>query len=272
MFPQITSTIEAQLHHLEKLQIQIKKALGKSPEGNLRISKSNGCFQYFHIKEPNCSKGEYIPRKKRNLARSLAQKDYDSKLLPLIDSEIKLLQHYLQKSREEQMYNLYPQLHPARKNLTTPFYIPDEEYVSSWLAAEYPRKAFSDDTAEHYTDTGLRVRSKSEVIIANKLSKLDIPFRYEASLEIKISRKGRTQVITYHPDFTCLNKRTRQEFVWEHFGMMDNPEYACKAVERERAYTAAGFIHGINFITTTETTSLPLNNLYVEQIAKKLLL
>ncbi|MFQ6929598.1 MAG: hypothetical protein ACLRR3_00115 [Eubacterium sp.] len=30
---------------------------------------------------------------------------------------------------------------------------------------------------------------------------------------------------TVKPDFTVLNKRTRHEYVWEHFGMMDDSIY-----------------------------------------------
>ena len=30
-------------------------------------------------------------------------------------------------------------------------------------------------------------------------------------------------------DFICLNLRTRQEFIWEHFGMMNDAEYASSA-------------------------------------------
>lgn len=269
---QIASVLESQLEFLTDLLETKQKALKKSPVGSLRISKSNNCSQYFHIKESEVGKGEYIPRKKRNLARTLAQKDYDSKILPLVENEIKLIQHFLSKSHETKLFSLYQQLHPARKILTNPVFLPDEEFVTNWLAATYPKKPFSEGMPEHYTDSGLRVRSKSEVIIANKLSKLDIPFRYEAPVELTVNRKSEFRTVTFHPDFTCLNKRTRQVFIWEHFGMMDKSDYAKDAVEKERLYAAAGYIHGLNFIATTETTDLPLNSKYVEQIARKLLL
>ena len=38
------------------------------------------------------------------------------------------------------------------------------------------------------------------------------------------------------PDFVLLNKRTRQEFYFEHFGMMDNPEYSSKAIHKIEMY------------------------------------
>ena len=42
-----------------------------------------------------------------------------------------------------------------------------------------------------------------------------------------------------HPDFYCLNLRTRQEFAWEHFGMMDDPDYASTTAEKLRLYALA---------------------------------
>lgn len=272
MIKQINDAVKIQLESLQALLEQKKKALGKYPAGSLRISKSNGCPQYFLIQEGEAGKGTYLPRKKRNLAKSLAQKDYDTTLIPLIESEIKLLQHFLQKSTESQIFNLYPQLHPARKALANPIYLPDEEFAFLWQSSKYQKKSFSEVAPEHFTDCGLQVRSKSEVIIANKLTALKVPFRYEASLQLKATRNRKAQTITLHPDFTCLNKRTRQEFIWEHFGMMDDPHYANNAVEKERFYSAAGYIPGVNFIATTETIEHPLNAPYVEQIIKTLLL
>ena len=68
-----------------------------------------------------------------------------------------------------------------------------------------------------------RVRSKSEVIIADTLARHGVPYRYEYPLKLKSGRDGAFRTI--HPDFLCLNVRTRAEFYWEHFGLMDDPDY-----------------------------------------------
>ena len=65
----------------------------------------------------------------------------------------------------------------------------DAEYVTKWLAVEYRHKAFNPDTPPLFTENGERVRSKSEVIIAETLRGNGVPYRYE------------------------------------HFGKMDDPEY-----------------------------------------------
>ena len=117
------------------------------------------------------------------------------------------------------------------------------------------------DCAEYYTDNGERVRSKSEIIIANKLYRYNIPYRYEYPLQLQ------SDIIT-HPDFTCLNVKTRQEYIWEHFGIMDNAEYACNAIKKISDYANSGYILGRNFIATFETANTPINANCIDSLIK----
>lgn len=195
----------------------------------------------------------------------------------------------------EDIIAVHTNLTEAKRRFVTPLLLTDEEFAAQWQAKPYSGKFFAKDTPEHFTNSGLRVRSKSEVIIAECLARHNIPFRYEAPLELIIGDTSsitaetptnnirrrtlnqdadlmQSKAVTFYPDFTCLNKRTRQEFIWEHFGMMDNPNYARNAIEKQRSYAAAGYIPGINFIATTETTDLPLNIPYIEQMTKSLLM
>lgn len=91
-----------------------------------------------------------------------------------------------------------------------------------------------------------------------------IPFRYEPRLKLK--------AYTVHPDFMCLNVRTRTEFVWEHFGMMDDTEYAAKNVLKLHAYQADGWIPGRNLIITMETKKSHIDAISIQQIIEAYLL
>ena len=149
----------------------------------------------------------------------------------------------------------------SRKQIVTPVYVSDEEFIADWKSLEYTSLGFSPDYAEYYTDKGERVRSKSEIIIANKLYRYNIPYRYECPLQLQ------SGVIT-HPDFTCLNVSTRQEYIWEHFGIMDNAEYACNAIRKINDYANSGYILGKNFIATFETSNTPINANYIDDIIR----
>ena len=104
-----------------------------------------------------------------------------------------------------------------------------------------------------YTECGIRVRSKSELLIANMLEQKGIPYRYEFPLYLKKTGNVR-------PDFLCLNIRTRKEFIWEHFGMMDNIAYANKNISKVQNYEQNGFFPGKNFIMTFETSQCPISS------------
>ncbi len=94
-------------------------------------------------------------------------------------------------------------------------------------------------------------------MIAEALYNAGVPYRYEFPLHIK----GRG---TFHPDFLCLNKRTGREIIWEHFGLMDKPEYAANAMEKIALYAQNGYILGRNFIYTMESLAMPLNSRLVK--------
>ena len=90
------------------------------------------------------------------------------------------------------------------------------------------------------------------------LNNKGIPYHYEVPVKINSS-------ITFHPDFFCLNKRTRQEFYWEHCGKMDDPEYSGDLVRRLTLYAQKNIIPGKNLILTMETLKTPLNTKDVER-------
>ena len=127
---------------------------------------------------------------------------------------------------------------------------------------EYNGKDFYEDIPEFYTSAGERVRSKSEIIIADLLSKENIPYRYEYPLYLK----GLGKIF---PDFTTLNTRTRKEFIWEHLGMMDDPMYVENALQKISAYEQNGFFPGENLILTFESEKNPLNQKLLSLLLQK---
>ena len=68
------------------------------------------------------------------------------------------------------------------------------------------------------------------------------------------------------PDFTVLNTRTRKTFYWEHFGMIDDPEYLEKALKKVELYGKNDIIVGENLLITYETRNQPLLSSNVEVI------
>ena len=259
-----------ELHNLLILKLKTQK---NTPDGHLRIEQKNGGrrIQFYHCTTHAGSRGAYIPGSQVALARDLAQKDYDRKLIKLLQRELSILDKFL-KNPDKKITELYSKLCEARQRLITPVTLTDEQYAAAWSSHKYEGKPFQPDATEYYTAQGERVRSKSEVIIADTLARLNIPYRYEYPFTLNGGgRSGGLNAhgaLTVYPDFLCLNLRTRKEFLWEHFGLMDDADYSKRAIQKLHTYAENGIFPGQNLIISTETAALPLNTRHLEQLIK----
>ena len=227
-----TPQLEERLKELILILKKLKTNQETPIPGRLRISKKGKYTEYYHIKDDSSANGKYIPKKNSATACQLAQKDYDAKILTLVKEEIAALETYLTIAPNIQAF--YKTMCPARQKLITPLTLSNEQYAAQWKITSYQGHPFAPDAPVYTTTQGERVRSKSEVLIANALAQHGVPYRYEYPL--KLQRYQTHDTTTFYPDFLCLNLRTRQEFLWEHFGLMDSPEYAQNSVSKLNLY------------------------------------
>lgn len=105
-----------------------------------------------------------------------------------------------------------------------------------WEAVTYKGLEFdAEDKTEFYTKRGERVRSKSEILIANTLNDNNIPYRYECPVEVDIGKK-------LYPDYVVHN-------MWKF-----------------NEYKKAGLVLGINLFVTYETSAMPLGTGEIERL------
>ena len=169
-----------------------------------------------------------------------------------ISNQLQAIQSFLQSYSQISVDDIYKQLPDKRKELVKPIVLTDEQYRKQWQETSYTGKGFTANDNEIFTEKGERVRSKSEKMIADKLYMMDIPYKYE--YPISLSPYG-----IIYPDFVVLNVKERKEVIIEHFGMMDNPEYAAGAVQKIDMYIKNGYIPGKNLIITFETSKKPFD-------------
>ena len=233
--------LEQQLR-IAKEQIEIL------PKGTLRCTSSNGSDQY-HIN------GEYISKKKRDYARKVAQREYDEKLVPLLEKVISKWEDLEFVYDNCVLENQFETMCNARKALVTPLIEPIEIKIERFMKEEYEPSTFGDDDkTELYTLQNERVRSKSELIIADELFRYGIPYRYEMPIELE----SRGKIVIFRPDFTVMNRRNGKKYIMEHLGMMDNPEYVERNIEKMDVYERNGILLGVNLLLTHETSKIPL--------------
>lgn len=269
-----TTTLQLQqrLLQLKEALEELTKRKKELPKGHLRVAqKGSARPQFYQYKSPDDLTGKYIRKRNISFAKTLAQKDYEEDIIPLIQKEIAALQEYLTQTRNGRILtDFYEKLCPARRALITPVTLTDDQYVANWQEVSWTGRSFSPDSPLLLTARGERVRSKSEVIIADTLFHHNIPYRYEFPLTLKRTDVDRSadaygSTVTLHPDFLCLNTRTRAEFYWEHFGLMDDPAYSKNAAGKLRLYTENRILPGRNLIITMETQTEPLSTRTIDQ-------
>ncbi len=259
-------SIGDRIRELDDLILTLKKSIAQSSEGSLQIWRSGKRTQYYHhIKENEGGAIRYISKNDRVLIQSLAQKDYEKKVLQAAEAErsylLKIRKGYPDKLPEE----IYQGLDPIRQEEVRSVFQSEEDFVREWQKRNYISKPFREGDPEYYTDRGERVRSKSEVIIANKLSSAGVPYLYECPI---VLRNG----TLLYPDFTVLNVRERKTMIWEHLGMMDDESYCQRALERILVLEREGYFPGKNLILTHETSRRPLDTRLLESVMQCYLL
>ena len=95
------------------------------------------------------------------------------------------------------------------------------------------QQRFLEEGLIHRTERGDLVRSKSELVIADKLHSRGIDYAYEQPL---VLANGRTR----YPDFTIADHARGVTFYWEHLGMLDNPRYRTRWKRKRTEYLACG--------------------------------
>ena len=195
--------------------------------------------------------GTYLRRDNIEIARKLAQIEYDTKLNKRLQEVILNLRKVKESIGANPFEEAAYEMKPGKRLLVNIPYVNDEKYINDWIKQEYESLKFREGSPQYYTEKGLRVRSKSEVIIADMLCKNGIPFLYEKPL--KLFNK------VVHPDFTLLNIKERKEIYWEHFGMMDDIEYRNKALIKIDEYESMGIYQYDSMICTFESGQNPLN-------------
>ncbi len=245
----------------EKIQNNLKNV----PDGRLRVGKSQNCVQYYYCKEGTSDSGTYLSKKDIALAKQLAQKSYDKNVLKCVNKRLPQIERILKDYEDNEIELLYLREHPERRKLIEPVEFPFEQKLDMWAAEPYECKKFRNDFPTIVTNKGLRVRSKSEKIMADYFDSLGIIFKYECPLWLE-------PYGFIYPDFTFLSPKTGSEIYWEHEGMMDNPEYAKTAIQKIELYESNEIRPGENLILTFQTSLSPINMNIIKDFSQKYLL
>ncbi|MEE1086848.1 MAG: ATPase [Schaedlerella sp.] len=235
---------------------KLRQKISTYPEGKFTCAKNGKNYRWY--RSFGASR-EAIPKANRVLAEVLAEKNYMQAELKDLEQEKKALGFYLNHHNigESEVEKLFRKS-PEYQNLLKAYFKPKLKILEEWEEAFYETNKNYPEQLIHKTSSGRVVRSKAEAMIDMFLYKNKIPFRYECKLQLG-------ELILY-PDFTIRHPQTGKIFYWEHFGLMDYPEYVEKTYSKLQIYAQHGIIESINLITTFETKNNPLSTEMIEKI------
>lgn len=255
---------------LQSIKSIIQKTFSRtqsSPSGKIDIVKSKGEIPRYRLikKNPDTNKRmrQYISDKDMDLIKALVQKGFDDKILSAAINQEKTIERFLRNYDPEALKRIYANLSEERKALVESDVIDNETFIINWESVTYSQDDSHPIDTEFYTIRNEHVRSKSEKIIADTLFQRRIPYRYEPPTTIIPGRKP------WRPDFVVLNPYTCVPMIWEHLGMMDDPDYCRSNLKKIRDYQKAGFFQGDKIIFSLESSDMPLSTIDINLIIDK---
>ena len=248
----LSKQIEQAKNILKTELVKLEVALQELPEGSLYCNNKKAQSYYSQCVYANgVRKQNYVGTstgKNAKLIAALKRKRFLLKCKKVLEKDVEALEVCLQKYEEFDPSKISQNLATTYESIKYPGQSPVD---LDWQNAPYQRAEMHPENLKHETAGGLRVRSKSEALIAFALDLAQIPFHYEEILELDDKK--------IVPDFTIRHPSTKEIYYWEHFGMMDDPAYAGDTYKKMIVYGRNGIFPGQNLIFTMENTENPLS-------------
>jgi len=264
--------------HQELKSIYIKE-LKSLPKGKLIGYLNNGKYQYYHSETAN---GKYVRHgigKDRYLKRQLARKEYLTKVLPIIESNLNVLSSALVSYKTITPEYIIDKMSAIYKSLPKEYFIDKlslhgfyqskqidpkiADKLQNWMDAPFDQSTYKPEEKIHTTSRDLKVRTKSELIIAEILYMYNIAFRYEQRLYINGRR--------FAPDFKILLP-DGSIFYWEHVGLTNDKWYMHDHYDKLKHYQYKDIVPWKNLILTYDNELGDLNTQIIHSEIKNKLL
>ena len=205
------------------------------PDGSL-VKRGKFYYHVINQKQVGITKNEKLKRK-------LCQKKYLLFQQKKLSKSILALERSLDKIHEvtdEETISSFTGAYGEMPNAY--FFHPS---MQKWLAEDYETNSYRKESLKFSSNNGIKLRSKSEVFIANQLESYHIPYRYDTAIKL-----GNRLI---YPDFTIKSPYTGKIILWEHFGALHLAEYEKKMNDKMDLYLKSGYIPFETIIYTFES-------------------
>lgn len=260
--PYLEIALEKKENELREIIEKVQASKKKNIKGNIKVRKTDPLTIYF--RQTKEQPYQYMQKSQFPLAFDIMQRDYEKKLLQAAEEQLKMVQKLRSQYNSEKLGKLYEEANPCRKEHLDPYWLSENDYAKWWQQRKYPSRNLMPVININETKKKEIVRSKSEKIIADMLNDHGIPYLYEFPLVLNPYR-------TVYPDFTILNKRTREVYLLEHLGWLESPDYVRKNLVKLTEYQIFRPDLGRNLLLSGEMDGSHLNIRLIESYIKNYL-
>ena len=236
---------------------EAKKMLHNLPPGRLECHRVENRYRWYVVKNGN---REYLKKTELSLAKRLAYKRKMKLNIVKMEHELLALETFIEQI-ESAPKGIDRRLLDENKevNRLSQLYI-EEKFPErvEWQSAPGESMNWKSEEKRVKSKSGVYFRSKDEAMIDDALYEHGLLVRYEDKLEL-----GKN---VEYPDFHIMDPKTGKTIYWEHFGMMDLPNYRRRATYKLRCYMEFGYYPMINFITTFMGDPFRIDEQWIETI------
>ena len=143
---------------LETIINKARSGLESAPEGRLRISCDKSKPRYYQYM--SADNETYIPKAEMELARLLAQKNYNESVVKKAEARLKQIKKITKNYSDDEIEKIYTSMNKERQALVTPVESTWDQLLKMWYEEEYQGKEFKEGTplilTEKESDLSLR--------------------------------------------------------------------------------------------------------------------
>lgn len=244
-----------------------EEILKYAPEGRLFIRPRRKSRSYYRIRKIKTDTGwkdvaENI-NKNPNMVMALTEKKIAEEQLRICRTNLKALEKLIKQVHPYELDDIIEKL-PAKYFEAWKMYL--EKLRQEQEHVEYIKAQSFADSHIHVTINGLLVRSKSEMIIANLLYSMGIPFNYEERFPVPYD-DGKY----IYPDFT-IHLPDGSVIYWEHLGMLNMKSYCERNATKLHHYQMNEVYIGKNLILTQDDKHGNCDSAFIAELIKTYIL
>ena len=239
--------IETILTRLKKEEYLIRKELDNLPEGRIMRVQDHGKEHFCVVTRGGNGKLQRRVTRDDELVTRHLRKFYLTQELRALQQDLTAVSQAMKRlssadsaSIIRRLLTAHPWINDAQLTASLQ---PDRSKLMEWALAPYEMSSYKPEQRNKCTSFGLWVRSKGELLCAEKFHEFGQLFRYEQVVWV-----GSTP---FAPDFTLLREDERLMY-WEHMGLLSNDKYYTHQEAKLRALRSVGIKPETNLIITFE--------------------